>query len=92
VSQICEIFEYIKERNETKIDNHIEELQRDFLWDRVGEEIKFHLFSWSKICTPIFLSGLGVQNMLLFNQALLGKWLLQICHTQRGFVEIGGGS
>lgn len=34
--------------------NRIEKLQRDFLWGGVGEEFKFHLVSWSKICTSIF--------------------------------------
>lgn len=53
----------------------IEKLQRDFLWDRVDEEFKFNLVSWSKICTPIFSGGLEVRNLLLFNRALMEKWL-----------------
>jgi hypothetical protein len=39
------------------------------------EEFKFHLVSWSKVCSLIFMGGLGVQNLLLFNCALLEKWL-----------------
>jgi hypothetical protein len=34
--------------------NLIEKLQRDFLWGGLGEEFKFHLMSWSKVCAPIF--------------------------------------
>lgn len=55
--------------------NCIEKFQQDFLWDGFGEEFKFHLIGWSKLCTVIFSGGLGVRNLLLFNKALLGKWL-----------------
>jgi hypothetical protein len=45
--------------------NHIEEIQREFLLGRVGDEFKFHLVSWSKICTP--MSRFGDKNLILFN-------------------------
>jgi hypothetical protein len=54
---------------------HIEKLQCNFLWGGLGEEFKFHLVKWEKVCTPIKEGGLGIRNLLLFNQALLGKWL-----------------
>jgi hypothetical protein len=53
----------------------IEKLQRDFLWSGLGEEFKYHLVSWSKVCTPVLEGGLGTRNLLMFNCALLGKWL-----------------
>jgi len=53
----------------------IEKLQRDFLWGGMGEEFKYHLVSWEKVCTPISNGGLGIRNLVLFNRALLGKWL-----------------
>lgn len=31
--------------------------------------------SWSKVGTPISKGGLGIRNLLMFNRALLGKWL-----------------
>jgi hypothetical protein len=43
--------------------NYIEKLQRDFLWGGIGEEIKYHLVSWSKVCSPISKGGLGIQNL-----------------------------
>jgi hypothetical protein len=39
--------------------NRIEKLQRDFLWGGLGEEFKYHLVSWSKVCSPISKGGLG---------------------------------
>ena len=51
---------------------HIDKIQRDFLWDGMGEGKKFHLVNWSQICQPLKLGGLGFKNLRLFNQALLG--------------------
>jgi hypothetical protein len=55
--------------------NCIEKLQRDFLWGGIGEEFKYHLVSWAKVCSPISARGLGIRNLRIFNHALLGKWL-----------------
>jgi hypothetical protein len=55
--------------------NRIENIQRDFLWGGLGEEFKYHLVSWSKVCSPISEGGLGIRNLMMFNRALLGKWL-----------------
>jgi hypothetical protein len=53
--------------------NRLEKLRRNLLWGGIGEKFKFHLVSWSKVCTSIFEGGLGVQNLLVFNWALLEK-------------------
>jgi hypothetical protein len=53
----------------------IEKLQRDFLWEGIGDEFKYHLVSWFKVCNPISEGGLGIRNLVKFNRALLGKWL-----------------
>jgi len=53
----------------------LEGLQREFLWRGMGDEAKFHLVNWHKVCTPIKAGGLGVRNVIKFNQALLGKWM-----------------
>jgi hypothetical protein len=37
--------------------DHLEKLQRDFLWGGLGEESKFHLVRWSKVYSPISVGG-----------------------------------
>jgi len=54
---------------------HIEKLQRDFLWGGLGVEFKYHLVSWSKVCSPISEGDLDIKNLIVFNRTLLGKWL-----------------
>jgi hypothetical protein len=41
----------------------------------IGDEFKFHLVKWSKFVLRMKSGGLGVRNLIQFNQALLGKWL-----------------
>ena len=53
----------------------LESIQCDFLWGDMGEEFKFHLVNWQKVCSLIREGGLGIHNLRCFNRALLGKWL-----------------
>jgi hypothetical protein len=43
--------------------NYIEKLQQDFLYGGLGEEFKFHLISWSKVCSSISEGELEVRNL-----------------------------
>jgi hypothetical protein len=54
---------------------HIESIQSGFLWGGMGEEFKFHLVNWRKVCSPVREGGLGIRSLRSFNHALLGKWL-----------------
>ena len=56
-----------------KIANRIKKLQRDFLCGGVGEEFKYHLVKWSKVCSPLSAGGLCLKKLVDFNRALLGK-------------------
>jgi hypothetical protein len=38
----------------------LERLQREFLWSGMGDEAKFHLVNWHKVCTQIEAGVLGV--------------------------------
>ncbi|XP_028099815.1 uncharacterized protein LOC114299299 [Camellia sinensis] len=53
----------------------LQKLQRDFLWGDGGEDFKYHLVDWRRICQPKEVGGLGVRSVVQFNRALLGKWL-----------------
>jgi hypothetical protein len=68
--------------------NRIEKLQRDFLWGGIGDEFKYHLVSWSKVCSPIPEGGLGIRNLRVFNKALLGKWLWRYAHEREAWWRI----
>jgi hypothetical protein len=57
--------------------NRLEKLRRDFLLGGIGDEFKFQLVKWSKMCTPLISGGLGVKNLIQFNRVLLSKWLLR---------------
>nr|CAN60781.1 hypothetical protein VITISV_022451 [Vitis vinifera] len=53
----------------------LEKIQRDFLWGGGALGNKPHLVSWKVICTAKKDGGLGIRNLAIFNNALLGKWL-----------------
>jgi hypothetical protein len=55
------------------------------LWGGIGEEFKFHLVNWAKVCSPISNGGLGFRNLRIFNMALLGKWLWRYAHEREAW-------
>jgi hypothetical protein len=63
----------------------IDKIQRDFLWGGMGEGKKFHLVNWSQVCQPLKMGGLGLRNLRVFNQALLGKWLWRFGNEENAF-------
>ena len=39
----------------------------------MGDEPKFHSIKWATIYASLSSGGLGIRNLRLFNEALLGK-------------------
>ena len=57
-----------------------ERIQRNFLWGSSEGSFKYPLVAWDKVCSPIEMGGLGIRNVVSFNQVLLGKWLWRYRH------------
>jgi hypothetical protein len=74
----------------------LERLQSEFLWNGMGDETKFHLVNWHRVCSPIKVGGLGVRNIIKFNQTLLGKWIWRFSQERdalwRSVIEVKYGS
>jgi len=66
----------------SNVDSRIEKLHWDFLWGGLGVDFKYHLVSWSTVCSPISEGGLGIRNLRIFNQTSLGKWLWRYAHDR----------
>jgi hypothetical protein len=43
----------------------IEKLQRDLLWGEIGDEFKYHLVKWLKVCIQVSKGGLGIRKMVV---------------------------
>jgi hypothetical protein len=67
--------------------HHIEKIQRDFLWEGMGGEFKYHLVSWDlSLYSYSIVEAWGSETCVTFNQALLGKWLMDVCNGKGGFM------
>ena len=58
----------------------LESIQMNFLWGFSMGCFKYPLVGWDKVCLPVEMDGLGIRNVVPFNQALLGKWLWRYGH------------
>jgi hypothetical protein len=61
-----------------KVANRIEKLQHDFLWGGVGDEFKYHLVKWSKVCFPISAAGLGLRKFVDFNPSFIRQMVVAL--------------
>lgn len=69
--------------------NQIDRKRRNFFWgDRVQEGIKdskLHLVKWNTVCNPKNKGGLGPDNLISRNSALLFKWWWKWFLERKGF-------
>ena len=63
----------------------LERIQRNFLWGSSEGSFKYPLVAWDKVCSSIEMGGLGIRNVVSFNQALLEKWLWRYGHEVTHF-------
>lgn len=45
-----------------------------FLWGGFEEASNIFWVKWDQVCKPKYFDGLGVKDLVLFKNALLGKW------------------
>ena len=55
--------------------NKLEVMQRNCLWGSFGNDFKFYLVRLNVVEQSLSIGGLGLRDLRLFNEALLGKWL-----------------
>ena len=52
----------------------IDQCQKAFLWGGSDSNKKMARVSWSQVCSPKMVGGMGVVNLQIRNMALLAKW------------------
>jgi hypothetical protein len=70
---------------------HIEKLKRDFLWGGMGEEFKYNLVSWLKVCTPILEGGAGFSEFVAVQLCFVRQIVVAVWYRERCLVESCGG-
>jgi len=64
--------------------NTINKIKRNFLWGWGKDKKKISWVAWDKVCEDRTEGGLGVKNLRLFNEALLGKWIWRLQSEKSG--------
>ncbi|XP_062105448.1 uncharacterized protein LOC133817076 [Humulus lupulus] len=60
----------------------IDRLCRNFLWGSKNNRSKFHCSSWSQVCLPKALGGLGFKQSSIWNKVLLAKFIWALSSKQ----------
>ena len=45
------------------------------MWDYFGDDFGYQLVKWNIVKLPFSKGGLGIRDLIIFNVALVGKWL-----------------
>ncbi|XP_062084837.1 uncharacterized protein LOC133790985 [Humulus lupulus] len=62
--------------------HEIDRLYRNFLWGEKNNRSKFHCSSWSQVCLPKVLGGLGFKEGSIWNKVLMAKYLWALSSKQ----------
>ncbi|RZB64934.1 DNA ligase 4 isoform G [Glycine soja] len=65
-----------------KVVHKIVSIQRNFLWGGGIEANKIPWVNWDTVCLPKNKGGLGIKDLIKFNEALLGKWGWELVNNQ----------
>ncbi|KAL0293105.1 UNVERIFIED_CONTAM: hypothetical protein Sradi_6957100 [Sesamum radiatum] len=65
----------------------IEAKLRNFLW-KGGSERGGYKVSWEQVCKPTSHGGLGIRNIQMMNNALMGKYLWQVLTKKRDSIWV----
>lgn len=67
-----------------EVRERIDFYRRMFLWQEDQGIRKYHLVNWQEICFPKDQGGLGILDLEIMNEALLGKWIWRL-ETEKGW-------
>lgn len=56
-----------------RINDNIDKINRNFLWNNSSNPSKLHYISWNKITRPRNMGGLGIKRANLLNAAYMAK-------------------
>lgn len=60
----------------------ITSIQRNFWWGSLQDSIKIPWVRWDIVCLPKSKGGLGIKDLIKFNEALLAKWGWELANNQ----------
>nr|KYP48155.1 Putative ribonuclease H protein At1g65750 family [Cajanus cajan] len=63
-----------------KVHLQLVRLQWNFLWGHMRDHKKVAWISWDRVCRSKNQGGLGIKDIILFNESLLGKWRWNLFH------------
>ncbi|XP_062085965.1 uncharacterized protein LOC133792073 [Humulus lupulus] len=69
----------------TSVIQEIDRIFRNFLWGANGHRSKFHCSSWSQVCLPKSLGGVGFKEGSNWNKVLLAKSIWAVSSKQDVF-------
>lgn len=55
------------------------------MWGSFGNDFKYHLLKLNIVKQPLRKGGLGIRDLIIFNEAILGKWLWRFINEKNKF-------